>query len=55
MGDGMNSINLIFPEDSISITVIRNISNPRISSKDIAFKAVDYLFPDKNKKALKDE
>jgi hypothetical protein len=51
----MNSINLIFPEEKISITVIRNISNPKISSKDIAFMAVEYLFFDMDNKAIRDE
>lgn len=44
MGSGMNSINLIFPERKVTITVIRNISSPSVSSKDIALLAINYLF-----------
>ena len=47
MGSGMNSINLIFPERKMTITVIRNISAPSVSSKDIALMAVDYLIDGK--------
>lgn len=45
MGDGMNSINLIFPEQEFTITVLRNVSKPKFSSKQIALLASEYLFP----------
>jgi len=44
MGDGMNSVDLIFPEEEISITVIRNVFPPKLSSNDVAFLAAEYLF-----------
>ncbi len=44
MGDGMNSINMVFPDQKISITVIRNVSSPKVSSKEIALLAARYLF-----------
>jgi CubicO group peptidase (beta-lactamase class C family) len=44
MGDGMNSINMVFPDQKISITVIRNISSPKVSSKEIALLTARYLF-----------
>lgn len=44
MGDGMNAINLIFPEDEFTITVIRNVFPPKVSSNEIALFAADYLF-----------
>lgn len=43
MGDGMNSVNLIFPDYDLTITVIRNISKPKHSSNDIALLAAKYL------------
>jgi CubicO group peptidase (beta-lactamase class C family) len=43
MGSGMNSIDLIFPDQNISISVIRNISTPKVPSKDIALLAAKYL------------
>jgi len=46
MGSGMNSIFLIFPEEKISITVIRNMSKPKVSSKEIALTAAQFLFPE---------
>ena len=44
MGDGMNSVNLIFPEDKITISIIRNVSKPYLKSMDAALIATDYLF-----------
>lgn len=44
MGSGMNAVNLIFPEENLSITVIRNMSKPKVTSINIALKAVEYLF-----------
>jgi len=41
MGSGMNSVNLIFPEQNFAVTVIRNISKPELSSNDIALLAAD--------------
>ena len=46
MGDGMNSINLIFPKEKITITVIRNVFPPNVSSNEIAMLAADYIFED---------
>jgi len=46
MGDGMNSVNLIFPEEKITITVIRNVFPPNVSSNEIALLAADYIFED---------
>ncbi|MFC0876984.1 serine hydrolase domain-containing protein [Saccharicrinis sp. FJH2] len=46
MGDGMNAINLIFPSEEITITVIRNVFPPRVSSNEIALLAADFLFED---------
>lgn len=43
-GDGMNAINLIFPDEEVSITVIRNMSKPKVSSNIVALMAADYLF-----------
>ncbi|MDQ7797897.1 MAG: serine hydrolase domain-containing protein [Candidatus Edwardsbacteria bacterium] len=43
MGDGMNSIDLIFPDYDLTITVIRNISKPKHSSNDISLLAAKYL------------
>lgn len=45
MGFGMNSLNLIFPEDKLSITVIRNMEKPPFSSNDIALMAAEILIP----------
>ncbi len=39
MGDGMNSIDLIFPAEEVTINVICNDSNPAHTSKDIALLA----------------
>jgi CubicO group peptidase (beta-lactamase class C family) len=44
MGDGMNSVNLIFPEDKITINVIRNISKPKLKSMEVALMVTEYLF-----------
>jgi CubicO group peptidase (beta-lactamase class C family) len=44
MGDGMNAVNLVFPDDEISITVIRNVHPPKVTSVDIALLAADFLF-----------
>ena len=44
MGDGMNSVNFIFPEDGITVTVIRNQSKPKLTSVETAQLATDYLF-----------
>ena len=44
MGDGMNSVNLIFPDDKVSITVIRNMSSPKLNSVNVALMATEYLF-----------
>jgi len=46
MGDGMNAVNFIFPDDKISITVIRNVSEPEVTSVAMAELAMDYLFFD---------
>jgi CubicO group peptidase (beta-lactamase class C family) len=46
MGDGMNSVNLIFKKEKITITVIRNVFPPKVSSNEIALLAADYLFED---------
>ncbi|MEE4257228.1 MAG: serine hydrolase domain-containing protein [Bacteroidales bacterium] len=43
MGDGMNSVNLIFPQEKISITVIRNVSTPEVKSMEAALIAAQYL------------
>ncbi|MDA3904789.1 MAG: serine hydrolase [Bacteroidales bacterium] len=43
MGSGMNSINLIFPNYDLTITVIRNISKPKHSSLEIALLAAKYF------------
>lgn len=43
MGSGMNSINLIYPDFDLTINVIRNVSSPKFSSKDIALMASEYL------------
>ena len=43
-GDGMSAINLIFPEDEITITVIQNVYPPKVSSNEIALTAAEYLF-----------
>jgi CubicO group peptidase (beta-lactamase class C family) len=43
MGSGMNSINLIFPEEDLAVVEIRNISKPKFSSKEIALFLVDYF------------
>ena len=48
MGSGMNSLNMIFPDDRLSITVIRNVSKPTHTSKDIAFLAAKYLLAVEN-------
>jgi CubicO group peptidase (beta-lactamase class C family) len=48
MGDGMNSVNFIFPDDGITITVIRNVSNPKLTSVEVAQMATEYLFFDGN-------
>ena len=44
MGSGMNSINLIIPDQDFSITIIRNISKPKLSSVQIALMSLEYLF-----------
>lgn len=44
MGDGMNSVNFIFPEDGITVTVIRNQSEPKLNSVEIAQLAAEHLF-----------
>jgi D-alanyl-D-alanine carboxypeptidase len=44
MGDGMNSVNFIFPEDGITITVIRNVSKPSFNSIEAALMATEYIF-----------
>jgi CubicO group peptidase (beta-lactamase class C family) len=46
MGDGMNSVDLIFLEEEMSITVIRNVHPPIVNSNEIALMAADYLFED---------
>jgi CubicO group peptidase (beta-lactamase class C family) len=43
MGDGMNSVNLIFPDDDITITVIRNVHPPMVTSVEIALLIADNL------------
>ncbi len=43
MGDGMNSIDLIFPDYDLTITVIRNVSKPKHSSNNISLLAAKYL------------
>jgi D-alanyl-D-alanine carboxypeptidase len=43
MGDGMNAVNLIFPAEEITITVIRNVFPPQVSSNEIALLAAEYL------------
>ena len=43
MGDGMNAVNLIFLEDEISITAIRNVSSPKVNSIQVALMAAEYL------------
>lgn len=44
MGDGMNSIDLIFPDDDVTVNVIRNDSDPKHTSREIALLAAAYLF-----------
>ena len=44
MGDGMNSVNFIFPEDGITVTVMRNQSEPKLNSVETAQLATEYLF-----------
>jgi len=39
----MNSVNLIFPDYDLSITVIRNVSKPKVSSVEIALSAAGHL------------
>lgn len=46
MGSGMNAINLIFPEQDLSMVIIRNVSNPQFSSVQIALMAAEYLIND---------
>lgn len=36
MGSGMNSINVIYPEHKLAINVIRNVSTPKHTSKEIS-------------------
>ena len=43
MGSGMNSINLIFPEQQMGIVIIRNVSNPSLSSVQLAMMIADLL------------
>lgn len=43
-GDGMNSVDLIFPDQKISINVIQNTSSTKIDSYHIALMAAKYLF-----------
>ncbi len=43
MGSGMNSVNMIFPDDNLTICVIRNISKPKFSSVNIALMAAEIL------------
>ena len=42
--DGMNPVNFIFPEDGITVTFIRNQSEPKLSSVETAQLATEYLF-----------
>jgi len=44
MGAGMNSINMIFPTENISICVIRNIFPSRQTTNEIAFKICEIIF-----------
>jgi hypothetical protein len=43
MGDGMNAVNMIFPSEDLSITVIRNVSTPKINSIQVALMALEHL------------
>ena len=43
MGSGMNSINLIFPDQSLGVVIIRNVSKPKYSSVQIALTIADLL------------
>lgn len=44
-GDGMNAVNLVFPEEKISIVVIQNVHPPKIASVQTALMACEHLFP----------
>ena len=44
MGDGMNSVNVLFPDEKITINVIRNISKPSLTSIEVVTMAADLLF-----------
>ena len=44
MGDGMNAVDIIFPEEKITITVIRNISKPEFSSIEAALSVAKVIF-----------
>jgi hypothetical protein len=46
MGDGMNSINLLFPEYNLDITVIRNVSGAHMSSADTGLLVAHYCLPE---------
>jgi hypothetical protein len=36
MGSGMNSIHVIYPDHHLNISVIRNVSTPKHTSKEIS-------------------
>ncbi|PLX00400.1 MAG: hypothetical protein C0593_01035 [Marinilabiliales bacterium] len=44
MGDGMNAVNIIFPEEEIAITVIRNMSKPEFTSIEAALSIAKVIF-----------
>jgi D-alanyl-D-alanine carboxypeptidase len=46
MGDGMSSINLIFPDYKLDITVIRNVSGTPFSSVDLGLLVAHYFLPE---------
>ena len=40
----MNAVNIIFPEEEIAITVIRNMSKPEFSSIEAALSVAKVIF-----------
>lgn len=49
-GEGMNSVNAVFPMEKIGIVVIQNANPPKINSTQVGLLACDYLFEAENKK-----